>query len=286
MEWEKGETPPGPGHEQPQDRRAARRARAPRGPGRRRRAPLTAEGAAGRGPGRPPAHPAARPTPGPAARRRGPTCPTTRRRPTVDDVRGGLRRRRPGPRRRRSSGTGLRRAARTCSARRCPDRPPRPSAVLAPLYEDGGEAWVVLTRRAARLRSHSGEVSFPGGGQEPADADLRATALREAWEETALDPASVEIVGELDHLSTITSGSFIVPYVGRAARPAPSSSRAPARWTRSCTCRCPSCCCPRCSARSCGTSASMARPIVFFDLVGDTDLGRHRRRCSASCSAS
>ena len=72
----------------------------------------------------------------------------------------------------------------------------------------------MLTRRAAHLRSHSGEVSFPGGGIEPGDADLRATALREAWEETALDPASVEIIGELDHLSTITSGSFIVPYVG------------------------------------------------------------------------
>ncbi|QXC60361.1 CoA pyrophosphatase [Aquihabitans sp. G128] len=89
----------------------------------------------------------------------------------------------------------------------------RGSAVLAPIYEHDGEAFVVLTRRSARLRVHSGEVSFPGGGQEPGE-DLADTARREAWEEVALDPASVELIGELDHLSTITSDSFIVPYVG------------------------------------------------------------------------
>jgi 8-oxo-dGTP pyrophosphatase MutT (NUDIX family) len=154
-----------------------------------------------------------------------------------------------------------------------PDRPPRPSAVVAPIYEHAGQAWVVLTRRAAHLRSHSGEVSFPGGGIEPGDADLRATALREAWEETALDPASVEIVGELDHLSTITSGSFIVPYVGLLpGRPElqPSASEVDAVlhvplaelllpevfreevWD---------------------FGGQVARPIVFFDLVGDTIWG-------------
>lgn len=72
---------------------------------------------------------------------------------------------------------------------------------------------MVLTRRSASLRTHQGEVSFPGGGQDVDDIDLTATALREAWEETGLDPAAVDIVGELDHLSTVTSRSFIVPYV-------------------------------------------------------------------------
>jgi 8-oxo-dGTP pyrophosphatase MutT (NUDIX family) len=73
---------------------------------------------------------------------------------------------------------------------------------------------LVLTRRAQHLRSHRGEVSFPGGGREPADADLLATALREAHEEVDLDPSSVEVIGELDHLATVMSRSFIVPYVG------------------------------------------------------------------------
>ncbi|MCU1454651.1 MAG: putative hydrolase [Acidimicrobiales bacterium] len=84
--------------------------------------------------------------------------------------------------------------------------------MLAPLYEFDGEAWVVLTRRAWHLRSHRGEVSFPGGGQDPGE-HLEDTARREAAEEVGLDPALVEILGELDHLTTFSSGSFIVPYV-------------------------------------------------------------------------
>lgn len=88
----------------------------------------------------------------------------------------------------------------------------RGAAVMAPIYELGGEAHVVLTRRASSLRVHSGEVSFPGGRQD-ADEDLVGTALREAHEEIGLDPATVEIIGELDHLSTVTSDSFIVPFV-------------------------------------------------------------------------
>jgi 8-oxo-dGTP pyrophosphatase MutT (NUDIX family) len=101
--------------------------------------------------------------------------------------------------------------------------PPRPSlversggraaAVLVPLWEEDGSVWVLLTRRAAHLRTHKGEVSFPGGGQDPGES-LTDTALREAWEEVALDPATVELVGELDHVSTRSSEVYIVPYVG------------------------------------------------------------------------
>ena len=88
----------------------------------------------------------------------------------------------------------------------------RPSAVLAPFYELDGELRVVLTRRSWGLRSHTGEVSFPGGRAEAGESPRRA-ALREANEEIRLDPADVEILGELDHLMTVTSRSFIVPYV-------------------------------------------------------------------------
>ena len=89
----------------------------------------------------------------------------------------------------------------------------RAAAVLVPLYEHEGQVWVILTRRASHLRAHQGEVSFPGGGRD-GDEPLERTALREAEEEIGLDPALVEVVGELDHLSTITSGAFIVPFVG------------------------------------------------------------------------
>jgi 8-oxo-dGTP pyrophosphatase MutT (NUDIX family) len=104
---------------------------------------------------------------------------------------------------------------------------PSAAAVLAPIYDDErGEAAVVLTRRTWFLRSHQGEVSFPGGrieaGETPADG-----ALREAKEEIDLDPSSVELLGELDHLGTVTSGSFIVPLVGALpARPATSPNPA------------------------------------------------------------
>jgi 8-oxo-dGTP pyrophosphatase MutT (NUDIX family) len=103
--------------------------------------------------------------------------------------------------------------------------PPRPSereampgldraaAVLAALYEHDDELHVVLTRRTWALRSHSGEVSFPGGRMDDDDPDLWATALREAREEIALDTSRLERLGELDHLATVTSHSFIVPYV-------------------------------------------------------------------------
>lgn len=94
----------------------------------------------------------------------------------------------------------------------------RASAVLAPLFDRDGEARLLLTRRTATLRSHSGELAFPGGAQDPGET-LIETALREAHEEISLDPTSPEIIGELDHLSTVTSGSIIVPFVAALHAP-------------------------------------------------------------------
>lgn len=91
--------------------------------------------------------------------------------------------------------------------------PARASAVLAPLYEQDGQVMVILTRRTWALRTHQGEMSFPGGRIEPGEKPLDG-ALREAQEEIDLDPSTVEVVGELDHLSTVSSMSFIVPFVG------------------------------------------------------------------------
>ena len=89
----------------------------------------------------------------------------------------------------------------------------QPAAVLVPLFEQGDEAQVILTRRSSRLRSHTGEVSFPGGRLDPGEAPL-AAALREASEEIGLDPAQVEIVGQLSPLSTMSSRAAISPFVG------------------------------------------------------------------------
>ena len=91
-----------------------------------------------------------------------------------------------------------------------------PSGVLVLLYEHRGEPWVVLTRRAAHLRNHAGEVSFPGGRAEPGDADLWATALREAFEEVGLDVSIVRSEGQLDSFVTISSGSLVCPFVATA----------------------------------------------------------------------
>lgn len=93
--------------------------------------------------------------------------------------------------------------------------------MLAPFYDSDTGATLILTRRAWHMRSHTGEVSFPGGRFEPADVDLRATALRESHEEIALDPNLVNVVGRLPQLTTVSSPAAIVPYVGiLAERPA------------------------------------------------------------------
>jgi 8-oxo-dGTP pyrophosphatase MutT (NUDIX family) len=62
------------------------------------------------------------------------------------------------------------------------------------------------------LRNHRGEISFPGGRMEPGETPADA-ALREAWEEVALNPAGVTVHGQLDHMSTVVSQSYIVPVV-------------------------------------------------------------------------
>jgi 8-oxo-dGTP pyrophosphatase MutT (NUDIX family) len=88
----------------------------------------------------------------------------------------------------------------------------RPSAVLCALFEEDGEARVVLTRRSQAMRSHTGQVSFPGGRLEPGELALDA-ALREAAEEVGLDPAVCQVLGELSPLVTISTGTGISPFV-------------------------------------------------------------------------
>ena len=102
-----------------------------------------------------------------------------------------------------------------------PGRPGRPAGVLVLLHPgDDGEARVVLTERVTRDGHHSGEVSFPGGKAEPDDADLVATALREAAEEVALDAvaAGVRVVGLLERFWIPVSDFEVTPVVAIAER--------------------------------------------------------------------
>jgi 8-oxo-dGTP pyrophosphatase MutT (NUDIX family) len=93
------------------------------------------------------------------------------------------------------------------------------AAVLLPLYGWPDAPGLIFTERRADLRRHAGEVSFPGGRQDEADTSLAATALREAQEEIALDPAGVLVVGALPPVSTFVTGYRIQPFVGLVADP-------------------------------------------------------------------
>jgi 8-oxo-dGTP pyrophosphatase MutT (NUDIX family) len=88
--------------------------------------------------------------------------------------------------------------------------------VLVPLFRDPEteSPHVVLTRRRAEMRRHAGEIAFPGGRQDPQDARLSDTALREAEEEIGLPRAQVALLGELTPTSTFATGYLIHPFVG------------------------------------------------------------------------
>ena len=94
-----------------------------------------------------------------------------------------------------------------------PQPPLVPAAVLVPLLDHGDRITVLLTQRAADLRAHAGQISFPGGRIESDDAHPEAAALREAEEEIGLPPPSVELVGRLDTYE-VRTGFEITPVVG------------------------------------------------------------------------
>ncbi len=80
----------------------------------------------------------------------------------------------------------------------------RRAAVLAPVLYRGEKPYLLFTKRADHLGEHPGQMSFPGGGSEPSDGSLEATARRESKEEIGLRPEEVDIVGRLDDIRTTT----------------------------------------------------------------------------------
>lgn len=94
----------------------------------------------------------------------------------------------------------------------------RPAAVLVPIVLRPEALTVLLTRRTAHLKDHSGQISFPGGRAEPADASPEGTALREAHEEIGLATERVEVLGRLSEYHTRTDFR-VTPVVGLVSPP-------------------------------------------------------------------
>ncbi len=113
----------------------------------------------------------------------------------------------------------------------------RPSAVLILFGEGERGPELLLTERARSLRSHAGQPSFPGGALDPQDGDpegegpVRA-ALREAREETGLDPSGVQIFGVLPRLYIPVSGFVVTPVLGWWREPSPVGAVDPAETAR------------------------------------------------------
>ncbi|MBO9446039.1 CoA pyrophosphatase [Ruegeria sp. R14_0] len=81
----------------------------------------------------------------------------------------------------------------------------RPAGVLVPISVTDGVPRLILTKRSSALKHHPGQIAFPGGKQDEGDADVTATALREAREEIGLPPEMPQVLGHLPTHETVTS---------------------------------------------------------------------------------
>jgi len=114
-----------------------------------------------------------------------------------------------------------------------PDEGGRESAVLIlfgppPEGSPADDEHLVLIERSHTMRTQPAQIAFPGGSREPGDTDLVETALREAHEETGLDPAGVEVVAQLPSLYLAPAQFVVAPVLGWWATPSPLSVRDPA----------------------------------------------------------
>lgn len=97
-----------------------------------------------------------------------------------------------------------------------PDVKPTPSAVIVPTVvndESPADSEILFTLRTQKVKTHKGQVSFPGGVYETKDSNLLQTALRETEEETGIDPQALTLAGMLNPYNTLT-GYRIYPYLG------------------------------------------------------------------------
>jgi len=94
----------------------------------------------------------------------------------------------------------------------------RRAGVLVPLFVRDARLWVLLTRRTESVEHHRGQISFPGGGEEPDDEDLYAAALRETEEELAISAEDVIFLGALSPIVTVTN-FYVEPFVAAVPQP-------------------------------------------------------------------
>ena len=94
----------------------------------------------------------------------------------------------------------------------------RRAGVLLPLFVRDARLWIVFTKRTESVEHHRGQISFPGGGEEPGDATLYHTAVRETQEELGVRPEDVLPLGRLSPIFTVTN-FYVEPFVAAIPQP-------------------------------------------------------------------
>lgn len=170
-----------------------------------------------------------------------------------------------------------------CADLPAPEPPPlvvpgsRAAAVLVPLFEEHGEARVILTKRPDEMPSHRGEIAFPGGKVHPEiDLSLRDAALRETEEEIGLMRTDVEVIAELDTIATIASRFTITPFVG-VLDGRPALVRAPDEVVKILDVGLSDLLDPAAYREERWDTGPPDRRIVFFELPGETVWGATAR---------
>jgi 8-oxo-dGTP pyrophosphatase MutT (NUDIX family) len=94
----------------------------------------------------------------------------------------------------------------------------RRAGVLVPLFVRDVKLWILFTRRTESVEHHRGQISFPGGAEEPGDESLFATAVRETQEELAVAPSDIVALGALSPIVTVTN-FYVEPYAAAVPQP-------------------------------------------------------------------